>query len=268
MGQSRVVSLWRYPVKSMMGEEMNSCDVTSQGLLGDRAYAVLDTSTGKLANAKNPLKWPRMFEYRAAYMEPPSIDAAQQPVRITFPDGSTGESTESDLGERLSNSFGRPVKLTGELSQEVQFEGYIPDMEELQDRDSVFTRTSPEGTFFDIGFVHILTTATINQMRALAPQSRLEVRRFRPNLVIDVLNGEGFVENEWVGKTLRFGNEVRLQIVQPTIRCIMTTLEQGDLPKDPNVLRTAVKHNAGAVGVYASVLQGGRIRRGDYMEFE
>lgn len=247
---------------------MNACDVTPKGLLGDRVYAVMDTSTGKLANAKNPLKWPQMFEYRASFVDPPSIHAAQPAVRITFPDGSIGVSTESDLGERLSNSFNRTVKLTSELSEEVQFEGYIPDIEELQNRDTIFTRTSPEGTFFDIGIVHLMTTATINQMCALSPESRIEVRRFRPNVVIDVPDGDGFVENQWVGKTLRFGDEVRMQIVQPTVRCIMTTLEQGDLPQDPNVLRTAVKHNAGGVGVYAAVLQGGRIRRGDAVEME
>ncbi|GGG14363.1 MOSC domain-containing protein [Paenibacillus abyssi] len=268
MKQSRVVSLWRYPVKSMMGEEMNACDVTPKGLLGDRTYALLDISTGKLANAKNPLKWPRMFEYRAAYVDPASVATGQSPVRITFPDGSSGTSLESDIGERLSGSFNRPVKLTADLSQESQFEGYIPDIEGLQNRETVFTRTSPEGTFFDIGYIHILTTATINQLRALAPESRIEARRFRPNIVIDVPDGNGFVENDWIGKTLRFGNEVRLQIVQPTVRCVMTTLEQADLPQDPNVLRTAVKHNEGAVGVYAAVLQGGRIHRCDALVFE
>jgi uncharacterized protein YcbX len=268
MNPSKVVSLWRYPVKSMMGEEMNACDITPKGLLGDRAYAVIDTSTGKLANAKNPLKWPRMFEYRAAFIEQPSITVPQPPVRITFPDGSIGVSTESDLGERLTKSFNRPVQLTTALSHDVEFEGYIPDIEGLQNQGTVFTRTSPEGTFFDIGIVHLITTATMNQMRTLAPQSRIEARRFRPNLIIDVPDGEGFVENDWIGQTLRIGNEVRLQILQPTVRCIMTTLEQGDLPKDSEVLRTAVKHNAGGIGVYAAVLQGGCIRRGDPIEFE
>ncbi|MGO4274996.1 MOSC domain-containing protein, partial [Paenibacillus sp. TAF58] len=127
--------------------------------------------------------------------------------------------------------------------------------------------TSPSGTFFDIAMVHILTTATINQVRNLIPQSRIEVRRFRPNLVIDLPDEEGFVENGWVGKVLRFGDEVRLQIIQPTMRCVMTTLEQGDLPKDPQVLKTAVQHNEGSIGVYAAVLQGGTIRRGDVITF-
>jgi hypothetical protein len=102
MSESRVVSIWRYPVKSMMGEELNACDITSKGLLGDRAYAVVDTSTGKLANAKNPLKWPRMFEYRSAFINPPSSGNTKPPVRITLPDGTIVDSTESKLNERLS----------------------------------------------------------------------------------------------------------------------------------------------------------------------
>ena len=179
-----------------------------------------------------------------------------------------GVSTEEDLTNRLSASLNRSVKLVTPSSREVLFEEYIPDMEEFDKRDSVITCQAPQGTFFDAASVHILTTATINRMRELAPESRIEVRRFRPNIVIDVPGANEFIENEWVGKTIRIGSEVRLKIEQPTIRCVMTTLEQGDLPKDTNVLRTAVKQNKGAIGVYAAVIQGGRVHRGDTIEIE
>lgn len=105
-------------------------------------------------------------------------------------------------------------------------------------------------------------------MRKLAPESRMEVRRFRPNIVVDVPEGEGFVENQWIGKTLRIDSEVRIKINEPTIRCVMTTLPQGDLPRDPNVLRTAAKENNAAIGVYGTIIQSGRIQRGDTIEFE
>lgn len=263
---SKVVSIWRYPVKSMMGEEMNACDVTLKGLLGDRAYAVIDTTTGKLANAKNPKKWSNMFDYRAAYVDPPAGPEQITDVRITFPDGSMGISSEEDLNERLSASFNRPVSLITPSSNEAQFEEYVPDLDVMKNRDSVVTCDTPEGTFFDAAMVHLITTASINHLRTLIPESRIEVRRFRPNIVVDVPDGEGFVENEWVGKKIRIG-EVVLEIEQPTVRCVMTTLPQGDLPRDSNVLRTAVKQNDGAIGVYAKVIQGGRIRRGDEIEF-
>lgn len=268
MAEPNVVSMWRYPVKSMMGEEMNACDVTERGLLGDRAYGVLDISTGKLANAKNPKKWPPMFQFRAAFIDPPSDPRHVAPVRITFPDGSASVSTDTDVNDKLSNSLGRPVCLAQPTSNQVQFEGYIPDIPELEERDVVFTRTSPSDTFFDIAMIHLLTTASINRLRALTPASRIEVRRFRPNIVVDTPGREGFVENEWVGKTLRLGNDVRLKIIQPTLRCVMTTLAQGDLPADQNVMRTIVKQNQGGFGVYAAVIKGGRIQRGDTIEFE
>lgn len=265
---AKVTSIWRYPVKSMMGEEMNACYMTEVGVLGDRAYALVDTSTGKLVNAKNPLKWPRMFEYRASFTVPPDQEQTLPPVRITFPDGSHALSNEEHLNQRLSESFGKPLQFMKASNKDIQFEGYIPDLEELDHKNTVFTRTSPKGTFFDIAMVHIVTTATLNRLRHLIPESQIEVRRFRPNLVLDVPDEVGFVENEWIGKEVRIGEEVRLQIIQPTKRCVMTTLAQGDLPKDQQILKGAVQHNQGCIGVYAAVLQTGTIRRGDRLAFE
>jgi len=109
-----------------------------------------------------------------------------------------------------------------------------------------------------------LTTATLDGLRELYPQGRFEVRRFRPNIVVAPASSEKhFVENDWLGHTLAIGDEVRLNITGPCSRCVMTTLPQGDLPKDPGILRTAAQHNRVNVGVYAAVQRGGTIRRGD-----
>lgn len=122
----------------------------------------------------------------------------------------------------------------------------------------------PPGTFFDLGIVHVITTATLDRLRQLYPEGRFEVRRFRPNVVVGLPDGQaGFVENEWVGRALTIGDEVRLRITQPCPRCVMTTVAQDDLPKDPGILRTAARHNEVNVGVYATVERPGRIRRGD-----
>ncbi|OCA84147.1 sulfurase [Bacillus sp. FJAT-27225] len=265
---AKVASLWRYPVKSMMGEELNACEVTEKGLLGDRAYGIIDNETGKLANAKNPKKWPTMFQYRAKFIDPPQKDAATPPVRITLPDGSWIDSTDEEKDKWLSESFNRNVHLSTPSALDVQFEGYIPEeIEELDNKGTIFTRTSPENTFFDIDFVHIITTSTINYVRKLAPESRFEPRRFRPNIIIEVPDVEGFVENDWVGRTLTIG-DVQLKISQETKRCVMTTLAQGDLPKDSDVLRTIARNNAGSFGVYASVVKPGSIKIGDTIEFK
>ncbi|WP_404331933.1 MOSC domain-containing protein [Mesobacillus maritimus] len=266
MASSKVASIWRYPVKSMMGEELNACEITEQGLLGDRAYGIIDNQTGKLANAKNPQKWPNMFQYRANFIDPPQKDDAIPQVRITFPDGRSISSTDEDKNELLSNSFNRDVHLSTASSKDVQFEGYIPEeIEELDNKGTIFTRTSPKDTFFDIDMVHILTTSTINYLKRLAPESRIEARRFRPNIIIEVPDTEAFIENDWVGKTLTIGS-VQLKISQETKRCVMTTLAQGVLPKDPNVLRTIVRKNAGSFGVYASVVKPGTVSIGDRID--
>lgn len=91
-----VVSLWRYPVKSMLGEELNSSNVTERGLVGDRVYALIDQKTGKVASAKNPRKWGRLFDFRSVFMEPPQAIEDIPRVRITFPDGTHFFSDQDD----------------------------------------------------------------------------------------------------------------------------------------------------------------------------
>ena len=276
-GEGSVVALWRYPVKSMLGEELNASAVTDRGLLGDRAYALVDRSDGKVASAKNPRKWPQLFDFRATFVEPPRPGAPLPPVRITLPDGTMLTSTQTDLNQSLTQALNREVTFDAAErgQQEVvestfpnpwtpQAEEYWPDMEGLDYRDTVTDFDLPEGTFFDCAVVHVLTTATLERLRELYPQGRFEVRRFRPNIVVEIANGGAdFVENAWIGQTLAIGDAVHLSITGPCPRCVMTTLAQGDLPKDPGILRTAAQHNQVNVGVYASVLQGGTVRRGN-----
>ncbi len=269
MGLSSVVSLWRYPVKSMMGEELNASEVTERGLLGDRAYALVDSSDGKVASAKNPRKWPRLFDFRATFIEPPHAAAEVPPVRITLPDGTTVTSGQGDLNQILSTALNRDVTLGAAQRGAVNAEEYWPDMEGLDHRDTVTDFTLPEETFFDCAVVHLLTTATVDRLRELYPQGRFEVRRFRPNIVVQLGSGEkSFVENAWIRHTLVIGDEVRLNVTGPCPRCVMTTLPQSDLPRDPGILRTAAQHNQANVGVYAAVLRGGTIRRGDPVRLE
>jgi uncharacterized protein len=248
----------------MMGEELNATDVTEHGLLGDRAYALVDSSDGKVATAKNPKKWPRLFDFRANFIEPARAVAKVPPVRITMPDGTTVTSDEGDLNQILSKALDREVTLGTAPHGAINAEEYWPDMEGLDHRDRVTDFTLPEETFFDCAMVHLLTTATLDQLRELYPQGRFEVRRFRPNIVVQLASGEKrFAENVWVGHRLTIGDEVRLNITGPCGRCVMTTLAQGDLSKDPGILRTAAQHNQVNVGVYAAVVRGGTIRRGD-----
>ena len=270
--QGSVASLWRYPVKSMLGEELSVIEVTERGLLGDRAYALVDSADGKAATAKNPRKWPTLFGFRAIVMEPRQHGESPPSVRITLPDGTTATSQQADLNQILSRALGRTVTLNTagpSHAGSVNAEEYWPDMEGLEHRDTVTDFTLPEGTFFDCAVVHVLTTATLDRLHQLYPQGRFEVARFRPNIVVAPAPGEkDFVENAWVSHTLAIGDSVRLNVTGPCVRCVMTTLAQGDLPRDPGILRTEAQHNKVSVGVYATVERGGTVHRGDSVRVE
>ena len=274
----RLVSLWRYPVKSMMGEELDASDLTERGLLGDRAYALVDSSSGRVASAKNPRKWAKLFECRAKFVDPPRTSKRIPPVQITLPNGNCATSKQDDVNQILSSELGRQVTLMATPPEAPSLEEYWPDIDGLAHRETVTDEAialgAPAGTFFDFAAIHVLTTATLDRLRQAYPQGRFEVRRFRPNLVVETASGgKDFVENAWVGHTLAVGEQVRLSILIPCPRCVMTTLPQGDLPSDPGILRAAAQHNKvmiaplgqamPSVGVYAAVLRGGIVRRGD-----
>ncbi|NOT12847.1 MAG: MOSC domain-containing protein [Methylococcaceae bacterium] len=274
-----VATLWRYPVKSMMGEELNGADITTAGLLGDRVYALVDAETGKVISAKNPKKWPNFFAFRAAFTTPPSLYRVQ-PVWISLPDGTVLRSDESNINEKLSDVLGHKVKLQTQSPQDPTLEQYWPEFagEANEISTEAVAGDAQKGTFFDYATLHLLTTSSIEAMQELYPQGRFEVRRFRPNIMIDTAGQKGFVENDWVGKIIRLGNELRLQITDPCPRCVMPTLAQGDLPADSGLFKHAIAKNSPmvpfankelpSVGVYARVLQSGWVKRGDSISIE
>jgi MOSC domain-containing protein len=267
-----VVSMWRYPVKSMLGEELNSSYVTERGLLGDRTYALIDQETGKVASAKNPRKWGKLFDFRATFIDAPQVVENIPPVRITFPDGTQIFSSDQEyIDHTLSKVLSREVRLMRATSlDKPSYEEYWPDIEGLAQREKVTDEAMPSQTFFDIAVIHLLTTSTINRLRELYPEGRFEVRRFRPNIVVESASSEekDFIENLWVGKKLKIGEDIVLKVTAPCTRCVMTTLPQGDLPKDLGILRTTAKYNHVNAGVYASVHEGGTIHRGEPVRLE
>jgi uncharacterized protein len=275
-----VASLWRYPVKSMAGERLDDVVVTDRGLRGDRAHALVDLEDGKVATAKNPRKWPRLFEFAATVVE--GDDGTQSRLELTLPDGRRVSTAHRDVDTALSSALGRDVQMraaepgeppvvesTSREKWKARSEEYRLDLEGRDLGDTVTDFDLPEGMFFDSATVHVLTTATLARLRELYPEGAMEVRRFRPNVVVDSGAGcSGFVEDDWVGRTLRLGDEVRLTVTGRCSRCVMTTLPQGDLPEDTGILRTAARHNDACVGVYAAVLTGGRLRHGDSVILE
>jgi len=277
--QATVATLWRYPVKSMMGEELNGAEITAGGLLGDRAYALVDVETGNVISAKNPKKWPDFFAYRAAYTAPPAQNGLQA-VWITLPDGTVLCSDQSDIDYNLSRALGNKVVLQSHSPEDAKLEQFWPEYEgEANEVSSeAVAGDAPQGTFFDYAALHLLTTSSIAAMQQNYPEGRFEVRRFRPNMMIDTTGMDGFVENDWVGKTIKIGDSLRLQITDPCPRCVMPTLAQGDLPQDNGIFKNGIAKNkplvpfAGkelpSVGVYARVLSPGWVKRGDAVNIE
>jgi len=273
----------------MLGERLEVADVADAGFTGDRAHAVIDPATGKVGSAKHPRLWGALLQCEARYLSPPDAGAPLPPVRITLPDGDETGSDDPDVDERLSALFGRPVQLTtvapegnGYLAVWPDIDGVVPDdfreQSAVEGTDPEGTLTglslglaSPPGTFFDVAALHVLTTATLERLGELEPASRFAVPRYRPNIVIDATI-EPFAENGWSGAGLRFGDVLTASVLIPTMRCIMTTLAQGELPRDNGVLRAVARHNRveipglgtwSCVGAYATVTAPGRVQLGD-----
>jgi uncharacterized protein YcbX len=287
-----VASLWRYPVKSMLGEQLDEADLTSGGIVGDRAYALVDTETGQVVSAKHPRKWGALLGYRAEFVEAPTAGGPIPPVGITFPDGTAVRSDDAGVDGVLSEVLGRAVELRSAAPAGKSFEEVWPDIDGLAPPDLIdATRvdddlTEPGGStsrlplgldapaesFFDLARLHLLTTSTLEHLGALYPEGRFDVRRYRPNVLVDTSGASGFVENDWAGAIVELGNEARAAVSIPTMRCIMTTLGQQGLPHDPKLLETIAQHNRleieglgswACAGVYAGVDRAGTVRVGD-----
>jgi uncharacterized protein len=268
MNIGSISAIYRYPVKSMIGEEVETARAGARGIVGDRAFAIADPETGKIASAKNPSKWPSLFKFRAIYAGEVPDMGPLPPAQITLPDGREIFSDDQEIESLLSATLEKPVRFLRAAPPASTLEEYWPDIEGLARRDEVTDEAMPAETFFDVGIVHIITSGTLRSLAARYPQGRFDVRRFRPNMIIDTPDELGeFPEHDWDGKTLILG-EAKLKITGPCFRCVMTTLAQDDLPRDNGILRTAALGNQARVGAYASVIQPGTFRRGDSVSLE
>jgi uncharacterized protein len=281
-------ALSRFPVKSMLGETLDTVDIGPGGIAGDRAYAIVDRETGKVASAKHPKRWPDLLECRASFTVPPVAGAQAPPAEIELKDGTTVRTDAADVDDVLSRFFERDVELARSAPEDFTIDQYHPDLEDLdpQGHRDELTESKlgaalfrelgaptlvPDGSFLDVCPLSVLTTATMRRLGELQPDSRFDARRFRMNLIVDTPE-DGFAENAWVGHTLAVGDDVRIVAIMPDPRCVMTTVAQGDLPRDPQILKTLAQHNrldvAGGglypcAGVYAVTDAAGAIHTGD-----
>jgi uncharacterized protein YcbX len=298
----KIQQIWRYPLKSMNGERLNDCVAGPLGLPGDRGWALRDEKSKEITNGKNI---PLLMQCAARYRDEPANGSIPH-VDITLPDGSQLSSDDENVHERLSTVLGRSVTLwplqdpsnkthyrrssvaarltrfklvRDQLPLLLRMPGVdaslretfsrnadepLPDLSQLP--PEILEFTSPLGTYFDAFPIHVLTTSSLKAMARFNQTAAWDVRRFRPNFLIETGEGiEGLIEADWGGRRLRIG-ELELQCEIPTVRCGMTTHAQGDLPKDPSVLRSIVKDAGQNLGVYASVVTGGRVALNDQVE--
>ncbi|HEY7875334.1 MAG TPA: MOSC N-terminal beta barrel domain-containing protein [Actinomycetota bacterium] len=248
----RVAEIWRFPVKSMRGERLQSTEVGENGLSGDRRFGVLDMERGSILSAKRA---PELFLCAARYDDATDMAAIELPNGDVRPPG-------DDLDATLSEMLARPVRL-------VRSDELAAALIQMAATDTTTTGEStewpaPPGTFFDASPIHFLTTSTLARYRTLYPAGDFDPRRFRANFVIDTPGDDGFVEEELIGGAVRIGDAV-MHVTKACSRCVMTTLEQPGLVRDRGILRTIARSNDNKLGVRAVVTAGGVVEAGDVL---
>jgi uncharacterized protein len=277
-GVPTVEAVFRYPVKSMLGIRLEQAEVLASGLAADRGWALVDLQTGKVASAKQPRLWRSLLQLQAEHRAGTGRADPAGAVTITLPDGTAVEAGEPSTDEALSRFTGRPVALrhgrepgTGidrAVPEEVLAHGAGADVafESLE-----LSQQAPGDSFVDYAPVHLITTATLAAVTSAAGTAPAP-RVFRPNLILATPGLSGYAENDWVGRQLAIGGQVRLEIFLPTPRCAVPTLAHGPDPGNPQVLRVLARENRIPIegfgrqtcaGVYAKVITPGRIRTGD-----
>ena len=266
----RVRSLWRYPVKSMLGESMPALAVDHRGVVGDRGYALWDHATSRVASAKNPRLWKDLLSYSASYTHEPKSGAPLPPIAVHGPlEGAdatpiTKRSDDPALMTMLAAQLGRDIELLDQAPPNASLDQYWPNIRERDFQNLTTELRMPEGTFFDACPIHAISSATLQALQQLEPNLDFAVERFRPNLLIEPTGTEnGFVEEQWIDGILSIGDQMQLHVDGGCPRCVVTTLAQANLPEEMGNLRATARHNNLTAGVQLSVLAPGLIKVND-----
>jgi uncharacterized protein len=284
-----VAEIWRYPVKSMGGERLGRSAITTRGVHADRMWAVRDVELDTFTTAR---RWPVLLQCSARFVEDPAGRSAEPgdvlEVIVTFPDGEEVSSSDPAIHDRLSEQIGKPARLeplpalsdkrryrTPQLTKaDLRRQFAIPDGDPLPDFSMFPVRklaelaryATPVGALYDVYPIHLVTRASLRALAESSPDSQFDVRRFRPNVLLD-RDGAELAEFGWCGGQLR-APDVAFNADIPTVRCSIPTRRQGDLEADPDVLRAINAHADHCLGVYATVARPGTLVEGDVLELE
>lgn len=243
MPSGRVSALWRYPVKSLLGMSVPEAPLTAAGLLGDRAYAIIDLETGKVASAKRPQLWRRMLELSA-------VADADGELSVRFPEGDAVALGDPTLDARLSAFLGRAVTLAAQPRDEEALDRAVPhqvldagEQAEVESTHLTLAQASPEGGFFDYAPFHVVTLNSLEAIAAASGNDTIVPQRYRANIVLDMPDAEPFAENGWTGLELSIGPDVTLTVIGATPRCAVPMLAHGDLPRADAALTKVAELN-------------------------
>lgn len=279
----RVDQIWQYPVKSMVGTTVPTAELVPTGLVGDRTWAVRDQVRGGIRGGKI---LGGLMQLSARYVT--GDGATGGAVAIKLPDGSSVTTDDADVDARVSAAIAHEVVLEAlrpadDLDHYRRGAAYHDDlMDELRsifgrEEDeplpdlSAFPETiiefeSPPGTYYDVHPLMLMTTSALRSLEAALPDSAVDVRRFRPSLVVDTGDLDGHPEREWIGRRVRIGDTV-VAIEGGCPRCVMVTRRiDDDVPQDRTILRHIVRDLGQDVGVYGTVVEPGRLATGDEVE--
>lgn len=246
-----VVELWRHPVKSFQGESVGAAAFEANGVAGDREWGVRDVATGKILTARRE---PPLLLASAA------VNADDGLPDMTLPDGRVLHGPGAETDQALSDWLGRAVSLVNAADVPASDAEFFEDA--TDDASRPVTWTMPQGRFVDALPVLLLTTASLRAGAAAHPGGVWDTRRFRPNVVVEV-EGEGFVEDDWLGQTVQIGGDgVVLRPEHQCVRCTMVTRPQPGLERDLDVFRTIHRHDNSRLGVWSRVVAPGTVRVG------
>jgi uncharacterized protein len=274
-----VAEIWRYPVKSVGGERVDTAHANLLGIIGDRAWGLRDLDTGKILSGKTPAVGRALLNLRSYYCEEPDETGTIPDATVSFGSSEYSTTQPDSLSAAFSDLLGRNVRFERATTTEETYESYWPELPDMALSDvttdfpiAMFTN---KGTFVDLGALHLVTTSALLTLQSHLPASELDIRRFRPNIVIATPE-DGFIDNEWAGRTATIG-EATIAFSLAAPRCVMTTLGQGNLDRDPGILQTLARFNKigfdgfgnfACLGVYAEVTHPGTIRVNDELRLE
>ena len=279
-------AIMRFPVKSMLGESLDECDIVAGGVDGDRTHALVDPSTGKIASAKQPNLWRDLLAFSARTGAKTRGETNPPAIIVSDGGGNQIDVLDPDFDAKLSEWLGRKVRLIDVRPAGIELNRARPDEVMTEGVDASVTQdvlaiasAAPGGGFFDFAPLHVMTSASLGATRAAAPAASIEAARYRPNIVIETPAPQMFAENAWVGRRLRIGAHVSIEVIAPTPRCAVPMLVHGTLPHSREAVAAVNRLNRiefpplgpgtfPCLGADATVVASGAVKCGDEVVLE